>query len=172
MIVLIVGDFGVGKDTFADMLLSHFSQPAQKIKSYATRQRRSWNEDTHIFVSKKDWIEYINECPSDILAQTQIDDNFYGTFKHQFDRNCFNIYVVDDIGVRDVLNANIDDVYIIEIIRPIELIDVPEERIKRNRTDSYHYQADYRIINDGSKESLDDIAKDVALFLELNKPIK
>ena len=40
MIVLITGDFGVGKDMFADMLDEDFGDESVKIKSYTTREKR------------------------------------------------------------------------------------------------------------------------------------
>lgn len=171
MIILISGDFGVGKDTFANMLWRHLPIYSQIIKSYTTRKPRYDGEDTHIFISKDQWFDYIESSPDDLVAQTEIGGEYYGTFRNQFSNynnfvdSVFDIYVVDDIGVRDVKKADIDEVFVIEIIRPKWLIDEPESRLNRERTDSYQFSADYRVINDGSLENLDAIAKDIATFL-------
>lgn len=167
MIILIVGDFGVGKDTFADMLLECFSDNAQKVQSYTTREPRFPGEDTHIFINKETWQEYQNMNPSPIVAETIIDNHFYGTINNQFDAD-YNIYVVDDIGVRDVLNADIDSVFIIEIIRPKWLINASQSRLNRKRTDKYDYSYDFRVINDGSLDKLRSYANEVFLWITKN----
>lgn len=165
MIILVTGDFGVGKDTFADILLEKFGDSAQKIQSYTTRPPRYEGEDTHIFVTEDEWHNLGHK-----VAQTIIDGNYYGTIDSQFQKNLFNIYVVDDIGVRDVVDAKIDDIYLIEIIRPKWLIDVPEERLNRRRTNYFDYKnmVDYRVINDSSLEKLNAIAKDISLWLKIH----
>jgi len=163
MIVLITGDFGVGKDTFADMLLNHLGDKGKKVLSYATREPRFEGEDTHIFVSKEEWLNL-----DDKVAETLIGDNYYGTIRSQFGHVPFDIYIVDDIGVRDVYAADIDDIFLIEVVRPKWLIDVPESRLNRERTDSYDYydKVDHRVLNDGGLEKLDGIAKDISMFLQ------
>ena len=167
MIILIVGDFGVGKDTFADMLVDCFGDEAHKILSYTTRKQRYDGEDTHIFVSHDFWNAVQEEIPSPIVAETKIDGEFYGTLRHQFcgslpyEDISYDIYVVDDIGVRDVIQSHIDSVFVIEIVRPKWLIKVPKERLNRQRTDSYDYKCDFRVINDGSLEKLKTNANEV-----------
>lgn len=171
MIILVVGDFGVGKDTFADMLLDEFNGSAQKIKSYTTRKPRFEGEDTHVFVTHQFWHEQQHEYLSPIVAETQIGDDFYGTLIEQFsaimpsEEIIYDIYIVDDIGVRDVLKANIDSVFVVEVVRPKWLIDLPPERLNRKRTDKYKYTYDFRVINDGSLEKLKDYAHEVYLWI-------
>ena len=160
MILLIVGDFGVGKDTFADMLLKYFGEKANKILSYTTRKPRYDGENTHFFISEEEWKSLPN-----IIAETKIDNNFYGTVAEQFGTKMYDIYVVDDIGVKNIVESNIDEVFIIEVIRPKWLVDLPDDRLNRTRTDFYFYTPDYSVINDGSLEKLDLIAKDVYLWL-------
>lgn len=151
MIILIVGDFGVGKDTVADMILSYL-EPAQKILSYTTRKPRYDGEDTHIFVD-----EFDND---NVLAYTQIGEHHYWTKKSQFDKTKYNIYVVDSLGVRDVIESEFDDIFIIEVVRPKWLIDLDEKRLERPRLSTFNYSSfvDYRIIND---RSLSDLKKTV-----------
>lgn len=154
MIILIVGDFGVGKDTVANMIVSHLDN-TQKILSYTTRKPRYDGEDTHIFVDD------FND--NNVLAHTQIGEHHYWTKKSQFDKTKYNIYVVDSLGVKDVIDAEFDDIFIIEIVRPKWLIDVDKERLERPRLFTFNYSAfvDYRIINDKSLSDLEKTVQDM-----------
>lgn len=157
MIVLIVGDFGVGKDTVADLLLSQSLTyksnfcSFQKILSYATRKPRYEGEDTHIFVSKEEFSKF-----DDLAACTKIDDNYYGARFSQFDTEKINIYCVDEKGVSDIIDKNIDDVFIVEVIRPKWLRNVSKERLERKReSGSFEYNPDYIILNDKDLSNLE-----------------
>lgn len=156
MIVLIVGDFGVGKDTVADLLikqslLHHDCDKFEKVLSYTTRLPRYEGEATHIFCTESEFWLF-----DDILALTKIDGNYYGARYSQFDPNKINLYVVDDQGVKKVLESNIkDDIVIVEVVRPKWLVNVPEERLERKRHfEKYDYKYDYRIMNDGDMRKL------------------
>lgn len=172
MIVLIVGDFGVGKDTFANMMLTHLGiDLAQIVRSYTTRPKRYDDEITHTFVSHDD---YLNVKEEDKVAETCINGEYYWTTKDQFKKffNGFSIYVVDAFGVEQVLKSDIDTVYIIEVVRPSWLIDVPEERKNREAPKTnFKYNVDYRVINDKTFEYLDRTANDVANVLKNQKKI-
>lgn len=156
MIVLIVGDFGVGKDTVADLLIKeslrrHDCVKFQKILSYTTRSPRFEGENTHMFCSKEDFFSF-----NDILASTEIDNQYYGTRKSQFDKNKVNLYCVDDKGVKDVLESDMNNVIVVEVVRPKWLINVSEERLNRKRSfEPYNYSFDYRIMNDGDMLKLE-----------------
>lgn len=172
MIVLIVGDFGVGKDTVADMLIKeslrhHDCQKFQKILSYCTREPRYEGENTHIFVDKEDFLKY-----NDFIAYTIIDGEYYGARKSQFDPSKVNLYCVDDKGVQDVLSSHIqDDIFVVEVIRPKWLINLPKERLNRERYfDHDSYNTDYRIINDGDLIKLE--ASVLSCFDFLIKEVK
>ena len=164
MIILITGDFGVGKDTFADFLVDAINEDylrqknkdiwewkAKKIKSFATRKPRYEGEDTHTFISKEKWLK-IREKPGCIIAETEIDGEFYGTARFQFEHNCFfSVYVVDDIGVRDMLAAKEilqQDIYVVEIFRPKSLRNVDKNRLNRVRNlESYRVFPDSVVYN-------------------------
>ena len=154
MICLIVGGFGVGKDTVADLLKKIALErndcfKANKILSYTTRPPRYDGEDTHIFCSKNQFLDF-----KDLVAQTEIDNHYYGARESQFDKDKLNLYCVDGKGVYDIINANIDDVLIIEVVRPKWLINLPSDRINRQPNGSYNFEIDYRIMNDGDMEKL------------------
>ena len=154
MICLIVGDFGVGKDTVANLLKKISLErndcvKTNKILSYTTRPPRYKGEDTHLFCTERQFLTF-----NDLIAQTVIDDHYYGARSSQFDKNKLNLYCVDSKGVHDVIKSEIDDVFVIEVIRPKWLINLPDDRINRRRYSSYTYKADYRIMNDGDMEKL------------------
>lgn len=156
MIVLIVGDFGVGKDTVADLLLKnslnhHDCVKFQKILSYTTREPRYDGERTHLFCSKRDFLTF-----NDLVAQTKIGDNYYGARESQFDKEIVNLYCVDEKGVNDIVDADIDDYIVVEVIRPKWLVDIPIDRLNRDRHNKERMIAtiDYRVMNDGDMEKL------------------
>lgn len=157
MIVLITGDFGVGKDTVADLLLDISKKKTEdvdfvKILSYTTREPRYEGENTHLFCTKEDFLSF-----NDILASTKIGDYYYGTRFSQFNSNNINLYCVDDAGIRDVINADIDKTLTIEVVRPKELINVSKERLERKRySKPYNYFVDYRIENNKDMDYLRD----------------
>ena len=175
MIILIVGDFGVGKDTFADFLSSYLPN-SKKIQSYTTRKPRYEGEDTHIFcyvetidddLSEFDKDKFFAEqefCDDEWIAHSVIGNNVYWTEKHQFDKNKYNIYVVDTIGLHQVISSDLDTVISIEILRDKSLIDVDEKRLSRSKevyTD-YKKYIDITVNNNGDLHSLKEFAKHIA----------
>lgn len=169
MIVLVTGDYGVGKDTFANMLLTHLGiDKAQLVRSYTTREKRYDDEITHTFVTHDDYHKVEDK---DKVAETCINGEYYWTTKQQFARfsNGFSVYVVDDAGIEQVIKSGIDEVYIIEVIRPSWLVNVDEERVNREKPHTdFKYHVQYRVINDKTFEYLDRVADDVATALLLD----
>lgn len=164
MIILITGGFGVGKDTFADYLLEEFEKNkilAQKIRSYTTRPPRYPGEKTHIFATPGVY----ETTKNNTVAQTTIDNYHYWTTPDQFDKNKINIYVVDDIGVRDTVTADIDEVFIILITRPQHLITVNKQRQNRKKTETFKFEPDFEILNDGDLKSLKFAAQHIPVLL-------
>lgn len=167
MIVLIIGNYGVGKDTFANMMLTHFGiDTAQMIRSHTTRKPRYENEITHTFKTVKD---YKDDKRNDlIVAETKIDGEYYWSTIDQFwcIPECFSIYVTDKQGLQQVIESKIDDFYIIEVVRPSWMIDVDEDRKNREVPETdFKYTVNYRVINDKTFEYLDHVANDVCNML-------
>lgn len=157
LIVLITGDFCVGKDTVADMLceiINGDDDPnmpfALKIRSYTTREERYKDEDTHVFCTKEEF-----ESFTDFIAQTEINGEYYGARLSQFSRSLINVYVVDDKGVYDISNANLDcNIMVIQVVRPKWLVNCPKSRTNRERTFDAPIHIDYRIFNSGTESQL------------------
>lgn len=154
MIVLIVGDFCVGKDTVADFLIDAWNESSDievvKIRSYTTRSPRYEGENTHEFCTEEEFLAF-----DDLVAQTKIGDHYYGARASQFNSNDINFYVVDDKGVCDILDSDLTDIYVIEVIRPKWLRNCPKERQNRERYFECTYDIDYRIMNDGDMFKLE-----------------
>lgn len=156
MIILVTGEFGVGKDLFADelekQLRMYSKKRVKKILSYTTRPKRYPEENTHTFISKEEW-EQIKKQDT-LIAETIIDNEYYGTVASQFN-NDINIYIVDKKGIQDVfLSILNDEIEIVEITRPRTLRTISTTRL--NRKESPHFltiTSDIIINNDSTKTS-------------------
>lgn len=128
MILLLLGDSGVGKTTIAKALQNNYSY-FSIVKSYTTRFRRSIEDRDHIFIRKNNLLyKMFNEK---FVASTIINNEIYCAFPNQFQDNVINIYTVDDKGALDVINYfNKDDVLIVRLKR--DNIDIDKERANRN----------------------------------------
>lgn len=128
-ILLIVGASGSGKSTITSALSKY--DEFMEIMSYTDRPKRYEDEDTHIFLSKKQMDSIINTY--DIVAYTEINGYRYCALERQFNKKKINIYIVDNKGIKDVFDyfSNIDcNIYVVFIIR--DVIDVDVYRIKRD----------------------------------------
>lgn len=140
MIICIYGDYGVGKDTFADMLVQAYKEylegygTVKKILSYTTRKKRDNEGPTHTFISKKEWEKLTN-----FVAKTKINNEYYGATIDQFNAD-YNIYVINEDGLSSIIKTkkNTDllknhQICIIKVIRPIEKISIDENRLNREK---------------------------------------
>lgn len=157
MIVLIVGDSGVGKSTIALKILENLEN-VNLVKSYTTRERRDNSDDDHIFIKDE------NEIDGEIVASTIIDGNFYGASDKQFKLNMINLYIVDEKGVLDIKKHFDDEIIItIKIERDSKNIKIPEKR-KYRKIKKYNISYDEKIynnnhINDAVEEVIECIRK-------------
>ena len=128
MVLLLMGESGVGKTTIAKALEKNYSY-FNIIKSYTTRFRRSIYDKDHTFIRKHNLLyKMFNEK---FVASTVINGEIYCAFPEQFEENVINIYTVDDKGALDVINFyDKKDVLIVRLKR--NNIDVDKERANRN----------------------------------------
>ena len=89
-IVLLVGESGSGKTTIAEALYHKYG--LEQIRSYTTREKRSHNEDCHVFITDGEFDEL-----EDIVAYTEYNGHRYCATAQQVDEN--EIYVIDPAGV-------------------------------------------------------------------------
>ena len=93
---LIVGRTGTGKDYLANRMRE---EGMRIVKSYATRPKRSADEDTHIFISK-DEAKAIAEAEK--AAKTVIRGyEYFATKKQVMDSDA---YIIDPNGVYDLVH--------------------------------------------------------------------
>ena len=116
MIYLIIGRSGVGKDYLVNLLNE---RGLSAVKSYATRPKRSEDEDTHIFIKP----EEVNDYP-DKVAETEINGYTYFATKTQVEEA--DIYVIDPNGAKELINNMPDTSFHIVYIKA----DDTERRIK------------------------------------------
>ena len=89
MIYLIVGRTSSGKDYLARKLAE---KGLIQVKSYATRPKRSADEDTHTFISPEEAVSY-----TDRIAETKIGNYEYFATKQQVDES--DVYIIDPLGL-------------------------------------------------------------------------
>lgn len=120
---LIVGRSGSGKTTIVEHLEKY--KGFKPVQSYTDRKKRSDDEYGHIFVSEEEFDKLEN-----IVAYAKYDNHRYCATKEQIDES--DLYVVDPVGVEDLLNIykNKDrDIYIIYInVDIVNLIDNMKHR--------------------------------------------
>lgn len=158
MIILVMGDFGVGKDVFAEILVEELNKinpdSAKKVLSYTTRFPRDAKDfHNHLFAPCTLNEEYFKKC--DVVAKTVINNEFYWTEKHQFNKK-YNIYVIDKASVKQVIKSDTDITMLIEVIRDKSLINVPKERLnrKQNKGRLPRFMKPFVIENNGTLEDL------------------
>ena len=149
MIVLIIGDSGVGKSTIVKELKNRMEN-VNIIKSYTTRPKRNLFDDDHIFIKSK------KDIDDKIIASTIIDDEFYCSTENQFKDDEINVYIVDDKGLLDIKNFFIDeDILSIHINR--NDVEIPIVRKNRN-IKKFGLEYDFEIFNDGNiDETVDEV---------------
>lgn len=167
MIILVMGDFGVGKDVFADILVEELNKKvpdsAKKILSYTTRSPRNIKDfNNHLFVESTPDKEYFEKA--EIVAKTTINNEFYWTEKQQFDKE-YNIYVIDEASVKQVVKTDIDMTLLIKVVRDKTLINVSKERInrKQNKGKLPRFIKPFIIENNGT---LDDLHQKTTKFVQ------
>ena len=87
---LIVGKSGSGKDTVINKVCELFNYT--KVISYTTRPMRTPDENTHIFVTDKDF-----NTAKDIVAYTRFNNYRYWATQEQCENNDF--YIIDPAGI-------------------------------------------------------------------------
>lgn len=94
VLVLLVGKSGAGKTTLENRLVKNFG--FRGTKSYTTRPRRFEGEDSHIFISEKEFNALENK-----VAYTEFNGYKYCATKEQLDNA--SVYVVDPDGVETLM---------------------------------------------------------------------
>lgn len=123
-IFLIEGESGVGKTTLVNKLKEKHPGKYNEIVSYTTRSPRTPDETGHIFVTVEEMIEH--SIDHKIVASTKINNEFYCAFEDQFSEHKPNIYIVDDLGIMDIINLFLHS--------EMENVQIYAMRIKRTKS--------------------------------------
>lgn len=98
-LIVFAGPSGSGKDSVVDELARRHPN-WKKLLSCTTREKRYFNESTHIFCSAEDYSA--DKINGNVIAETRYNNNIYWSNKDQVDAS--TLYVVDVKGVKDLRN--------------------------------------------------------------------
>lgn len=151
-VFLFVGESGSGKSTIVNMLNERQPYIFNVIKSYTTREKRDENDNDHIFIKNKDELK-----DETIVAETEIEGNYYASIESQFSKDELNLYIVDVKGIEDVKKFFKDEyVIVIQLVRNDIVID--EDRANREINTTYE-NCDYYINNINIEDTYKEIHK-------------
>lgn len=117
----ILGRTASGKDTLSDAACKECG--IKKLISYTTRLPRNNYENTHIFATKEDFINFA--ANGQIVASTQIGEYYYWSTFEQL-QEC-DLYIINPEGIEFIRQIKLPDIKLVTIY-----IKAPEEeRYKR-----------------------------------------
>jgi len=151
-VFLFIGESGSGKSTIVNMLNERQPYIFNVVKSYTTREKRDENDNDHIFIKNKDELK-----DETIVAETEIEGNYYASTESQFSKDKLNLYIVDVKGIEDVKKFFKDEyVIVIQLVRNDIVID--EDRANREINTTYE-NCDYHINNINIENTYKEIHK-------------
>ncbi len=109
ILICLMGKTASGKDTLANKLCERTG--LRQIISYTTRERRTNEGDTHIFISDEEYQAL--EDSGQIAAFTQIGPYKYCCTINQLYEN--DIYVIDPIGVQHLRELNLPNLRLVTV---------------------------------------------------------
>ena len=109
VLICIMGRTACGKDTLANKLCDRTG--LRQVISYTTRERRTNEGDTHIFISNEEYQALENS--GRIAAFTQIGPYKYCCTIDQLYEN--DIYVIDPIGVQNLRELNLPNLRLVTV---------------------------------------------------------
>jgi guanylate kinase len=104
-----MGRTASGKDSLVNKLCERTG--LTQILSYTTRDRRTDEGDTHIFVTKEDYD--IMKANGEVAAYTEIAGNLYWTTIDQLYEN--DVYIIDPIGVEVLKKLNLPNLRLVTV---------------------------------------------------------
>lgn len=151
-VFLFIGESGSGKSTIVNMLNERQPYIFNVVKSYTTREKRDENDNDHIFIKNKDELK-----DETIVAETEIEGNYYASTESQFSKDELNLYIVDVKGIEDVKKFFKDEyIIVIQLVRNDIIID--EDRANREINTTYE-NCDYHINNINIEDTYKEIHK-------------
>jgi guanylate kinase len=108
-LLCVMGRTASGKDSLVNKLCERTG--LTQIISYTTRERRTDEGETHIFVTTEDY--EIMEANGEVAAYTQIAGNLYWTTVNQLYEN--DIYIIDPLGVEVLKKLNLPNLRLVTV---------------------------------------------------------
>lgn len=112
MKLLIVGKTATGKDTLRESLEKFAGMTF--VKSYATRDKRYPDEDTHIFITKENATKIMQN--DTVIAKTTIANNIYFATKSQVENA--DGYIIDPVGIYELIKNMPETKFLIVYLMP------------------------------------------------------
>lgn len=149
VLLCLMGRTASGKDTLARKLCERAG--LRQIISYTTRERRTGEGDTHIFISDDEYQAL--EAEGQIAAFTQIGQYRYCCTVDQLYEN--DIYVIDPLGVKHLRELNLPNLRLVTVFINVP-DDIREERAIGKRKDD---KIKFRKRNFDEREQFRDMLK-------------
>lgn len=115
VICCLVGESGSGKTTLSQYLSEKYPDKFNMIISRTTRAPRPNDDKTYI--TEKEYFQYFNDNPKEILTHTKYGDNYYITLKNDIVPGKINLYIVDQFGIVTLYRKRLFNQYKIYNIR-------------------------------------------------------
>ena len=157
MKLLIVGRTATGKDTLRESLEKFANMTF--VKSYATRDKRYPEEDTHIFVTKEDAAKIMQN--DTVIAKTTIANNIYFATKSQVENS--DGYIIDPVGIYELIKNMPETKFLIVYLMPNK--DYKNIYIERELSKNEKTKAD--IVKEFDKRT----ASEDKIFIDFDKKI-
>jgi guanylate kinase len=150
VLLCVMGRTASGKDSLVNKLCERTG--LTQIISYTTRERRTDEGDTHIFVTTEDY--EIMKANGEVAAYTEIAENLYWTTVNQLYEN--DVYIIDPIGVEVLKKLNLPNLRLVTVY-----INTPDE-LREDR--AFHLRKDdkekFRIRNLSERSQFRNMLKD------------
>lgn len=128
VLLLVIGKSASGKDFLTNKLCERTG--LKQLISYTTRERRTNEGDTHIFVAEEDYEQMKNE--GNIAAFTQIGCyKYWSTIDQLYKSDC---YIIDYMGLKTLRQLNLLNLRLVTVFINVP-DDVREDRALNKRKD-------------------------------------
>lgn len=128
VLLLVIGKSASGKDFLTNKLCERTG--LKQLISYTTRERRTNEGDTHIFVAEEDYEQMKNE--GNIAAFTQIGYyKYWSTIDQLYKSDC---YIIDYMGLKTLRQLNLPNLRLVTVFINVP-DDVREDRALNKRKD-------------------------------------
>lgn len=150
VLLCVMGKSASGKDTLVQKLCERTG--LKQVISYTTRERRTNEGDTHIFITDEEYDRM--EVENQIAAFTQIGQYKYCCTIKQLYEN--DVYVIDPIGVKHLRELNLPNLRLVTVFINVPDI-IREDRALNKRGDD---KMRWRVRNRNESEQFRQMLRD------------